>query len=250
MVLNIIGIGLDNEQDITLKGLELVKNSDFVYLENYTSQLNVSVQKLEELYGKKIILANREFVEQKLHIIDNAKTKNVSILVIGDIFGATTHYELYMRAKKANIKVNLVHNSSIINAVAVTGLMLYSFGKTTSIPFPQPNYKPETAYDVIKQNLQNGFHTLVLLDLKPEEDKYMTVNEGLSILLGIEEKRKEKVFTEQTMVLGCARIGGDFKIRYGEAKKILNDEFGKPLHSIIVPGKMHFLEEEALQQWK
>ena len=65
MTLYMIGLGLDNEKDITLKGFEAVKKCDYLFLEDYTSKLNVSYEKLEELYGKKIIPANRETVEKK-----------------------------------------------------------------------------------------------------------------------------------------------------------------------------------------
>jgi len=78
----------------------------------------------------------------------------------------------------------------------------------------------------------------------------MTVNEAIKILLDIEDKRKEKVFTKDTMILGCARLGGDYKIKYGKAKDLEKENFGKPLHCIIIPGKLHFIEEEALNNWK
>ena len=65
MALYFIGIGLNDEKDITVKGLEAVKKCDAVYLENYTSVLQVPVKKLEQLYGKKIMLADRELVEKK-----------------------------------------------------------------------------------------------------------------------------------------------------------------------------------------
>ena len=101
IVYNLIGIGLRDEKDISLNGLETVKKSDVVYLENYTSKLDCSVKDLEKLYGKKIILADRELVEQKAEeaILKNAQTKNVAFLVIGDVFGATTHVDLMLRAK-------------------------------------------------------------------------------------------------------------------------------------------------------
>src|SRR3989338_7555636 len=105
MPLHFIGLGLGNEKDITLNGLEAVKKCDLVYLENYTSILNCSKEDLEKFYGKKIILANRHMVEADDNdIIRNAKTKNVAFLVIGDVFGATTHVDLLLRAKKEGIK--------------------------------------------------------------------------------------------------------------------------------------------------
>jgi len=252
-MLSIIGIGLNDEKDITLKGLELIKSSDFVYLESYTSILQCNISALEKLYNKKIILADRNLVEQKAEetILKNAKTKNVSFLVIGDSLSATTHVDIMKRAKDLGIKINIVHNASILTAVAETGLQLYKFGKTTSIPFPEKNFRPETAYDVIKDNLSLGLHTLVLLDLRPSENRFMTVNQAIDILVGIQEKRKEKIITEKTKLIGCARLGSEDKIiKYGTAKELKEFDFGKPPHCLIIPGKMHFAEEEFVGQFK
>jgi len=248
-MLNIIGIGLNDEKDITLKGLELVKESDIVFLENYTSVLQVDVSKLEELYGKKIILADRDLVEKKAEqeILEKAKEKNVSLLVVGDALSATTHIDIIKRAREMNIKVNVVHNASVLTAVSETGLQLYKFGKATSIPFPEENFKPETAYDVIKDNLSLGLHTLILLDLRPQEKRFMTVNQAIEILLEIEEKRKEKVISEETIGIGCARLGDDDSvIKKGTLKELKEFDFGKEVHCLIIPGKMHFAEEEFL----
>jgi len=248
-MLSIIGIGLSDEKDITLKGLELVKASDFVYLENYTSILQCGVPELEKLYGKKIILADREVVEKKAEeeILEKAKEKNVSLLVVGDALSATTHVDIIKRANDLGIKVNVVHNASVLTAVAETGLQLYKFGKTTSIPFPEEKFRPETAYDVIKDNLSLGMHTLVLLDLRPSENKFMTVNQVIDILLEIQEKRKEKIITK---LIGCARLGSEGSmIKSGTAKELKNIDFGAPPHCLIIPGKMHFAEEEFLQNF-
>lgn len=251
MTLYFIGIGLNDEKDITVKGLEAVKKCKYVYLESYTSILHVSLQKLEEFYGKKITLADRAMVEKHANdIIVDAKESDVAFLVIGDIFGATTHIDMVLRARKEGIKCEFIHNASIMNAIGVVGLELYKFGKTTSIPFPEKGFKPETYYDVIKMNKEMGLHTLVLLDLRPVEQRFVTVNLGIQYLLEISASRGDSVFDENTMVVGCARIGGDFHIKYGKAKDLLTHDFGKPLHCIIIPGKLHFIEEEALKQWE
>lgn len=47
MVLYMIGLGLSDEKDITIKGLEAVKNSSKIYLEHYTAILMISKEKLE-----------------------------------------------------------------------------------------------------------------------------------------------------------------------------------------------------------
>ncbi|MBC8501158.1 MAG: diphthine synthase [Nanoarchaeota archaeon] len=249
MTLYMIGIGLTDEEDITIKGLKAIKEADYVFLECYTSRLQVVMKRLEKFYKKKIILADRDLVEKKAdNILDKAKNKEVAFLVVGDVFGATTHTDLFLRAKKKGIKVEIIHNASILTAVGLTGLELYKFGKTTSIPYHEKSFKPETAYDVIEKNRKAGLHTLILLDIKPNRN--MSVNEAIKILLEIENKRKEKVFTKNTMVLGCARLGGDYKIKYGKASEIGKEDFGKPLHCLIVPGKLHFVEKEALENWK
>jgi len=251
MVLYFIGLGLENENDITVKGLDAIKKSDYVFLENYTSILQVSVKKLEEFYGKKIILADRNIVESNAdEILDKAKGKNVSFLVVGDIFGATTHTDLWMRAKEKNIECEFIHNTSVINVVGSVGLELYKFGKTTSIVFPEKNYNPKTAYDVIKMNKKNNLHTLCLLDIKSKDNKFMSVSEGLKLLLEKEKELKENVINDNTKVIGCARLGcKDKKIKYAEVKDLIKEDFGNPPHCIIVPGELHFMEEEALKNW-
>ena len=159
MGLHLIGIGMHDEKDITLKGLESVQSADYVYLESYTSLLDSSIEKMEKLYGKKIIVANRELVEKKSEeILDRAEKGDVVFLVIGDIFGATTHMDLVLRAQKRDIKVYYVFNASVLTVVGAIGLELYKFGKVTSIPFGNTNVK--TPDDVYKKNYKNGMHTL------------------------------------------------------------------------------------------
>ena len=268
MTLYMIGIGLNDEKDITLKGLEIVKRSKVVYLESYTSSLNCKKEDLEKLYGKTVLLADRDFVEKRGdEIIDAAKNDNISILVIGDPMSATTHTDLFLRAKHKGVDIQIINNASVLTAVGIVGLELYKYGKTTSIVFPQEGWEVETHYDVVKENKKRGLHTLCLLDIKTkepsktelkkdspssyEEPKFMTIGEAIKSFLDIENKRKQKVFTGSTICIGCARLGSDkYKIKAGKAKDILNDEFGPPLHCLIVPGKLHFIEEEALELWK
>ncbi len=253
MTLNIIGIGLGDEKDITLKGLELVKKSDLIYLENYTSKLNCSLDKLEKLYSKKIILATRDLVEcqetkfpehdrksgfptNKDEIIENAKNKEVSFLVIGDVFSATTHVELLQRAKKEKIKVNIIHNTSILNAVGQTGLSLYNFGKVTSIPFE--NKDITSPIKVLKDNQKIGLHTLFLFDLNPDEDKFMSVNQAIEYLI------KNKV-NSNTLAIACCGLGSEKQIiKPGKLKDLKEKKFDVYPQCLIIPGKMHFLEEE------
>lgn len=118
----------------------------------------------EEFYGRSLIIADRDLVEQGAHeILTNAQNVDVALLVVGDPFGATTHTDLIIRAKEDNIKFQVVHNASILNAVGCCGLQLYSFGETISIPYWSDTWQPDSFYDKIKINADNGFHTLCLL---------------------------------------------------------------------------------------
>ena len=247
-----IGIGLYDEKDITARGLEIVRKCDIVYLENYTSILQCSIEKLEHYYSKKIILADRTMVEKHAYkILIEAENLQVAFLVVGDIFGATTHTDLRLRAKDKGIECHYIHNASIMNAIGIVGLELYKFGKTTSIPFATDNWKPRTPYEVIRMNKEIGLHTLVLLDLRPGENRYMTVNEGLKYLLELEKDSKENVLSKETLAVGCSRIGcPNFKIKVATIGELIDFDFGAPLHSIIIPGKMHFIEEDALKSWE
>jgi len=245
-----IGIGLWDEKDITVKGLEAVRKCDKVFLESYTSKLSVGIDELEKFYGKKIILANRDLIEKESDkILSAAKDSHAALLVIGDVFGGTTHTDLYLRAKEEKIDVRIINNASVLNAVGIVGLELYKYGKTTSIPFHNENIM--TPYDVIKQNKTNKLHTLLLLDIDTENNKYMTIKEAIKYLLRVEDKKREKVFTKETKCIGVARLGSENpKIIYGTADELLKLDFGGPLHTIIVPSELHFIEEEALKQWE
>jgi diphthine methyl ester synthase len=248
MTLYIIGIGLGTEKDITMRGLEIVNKCDEVYLERYTSLLQCSFQDLAKFYGREITLADRTTAENGMEkIVEQAKTEDVAFLVIGDAFSATTHIELFRLAKENNIKVEVVHNASILTAVGITGLQLYKFGKTTSIPFLDDFPQLETPYHIIKANKEIGAHTLCLLDIKEDKERFMTVPQSIEVLQDIEKRLQENVITDDLFVVGCARLGTDNIVKAGLLKEIKKEDFGAAPHCLIIPGKMHFSEEEILQ---
>ena len=272
MTLYLIGIGLGNEQDISVRALEIVRKCDTVYLEHYTSILGVSPETLSAFYGREVELATRDIVEREAEnkLLLPAKEKDVALLVVGDVFGATTHTDLFLRAKAFDVDCKVFFNASVMTTVGITGLELYKFGKTTSIVFPDGNWLPETPYDVVKQNQSQGLHTLCLLDIKvaepsaediiraergehvtPQPPRFMTVREGLEVLERIEEKRGEDVLKPDTLVIGVARLGhDDYTMRAGTVAELMDFDFGGPLHSLIIPGKLHHIEEEAINSLK
>jgi diphthine synthase len=238
-----IGLGLVDVKDISVRGLETVKSCDFVYLENYTSVLQCSVEDLEKLYGQNVIVADRELVEKKAdEILDYALDKDVAFLVVGDPMCATTHIDLRMRAKEKGIKVEVIHNSSIISAIGEIGLEVYKYGKITSIPFHNKDVK--TPVEVYKLNQKMGLHTLFLLDLEPKSGKFLSIKDAADYLISNGVDANE-------VSVGVARIGAkDAVIHVDELAKICDFDYGNAPYSLIIPGKMHFMEEDALKIWK
>lgn len=72
----------------------------------YTAILMISPERLSVFYGKEVIVADREFVESGCEkMIQQAKSENVSFLVVGDPFCATTHTDLYLRCIEQGVTV-------------------------------------------------------------------------------------------------------------------------------------------------
>ncbi|KAI0941452.1 diphthine synthase, variant 5 [Taiwanofungus camphoratus] len=178
----LIGLGLCDERDITVRGLEIVKGSSRVYLEAYTSILMVQKDRLEAFYGKELIFADRDMVETESdEILRDADKDDVSLLVVGDPYGATTHTDIILRARSLRIPTRVIHNASIMNAVGACGLQLYNFGQTVSLVFFTDTWKPDSFYDRIKENVDLGMHTLVLLDIKVKEQSEENLARGRRI---------------------------------------------------------------------
>ena len=60
----LVGLGLFDNKDISLKGIETLKNVDKVYAEFFTSLLfGSSFESIEDLIGKKITVLDRTQVE-------------------------------------------------------------------------------------------------------------------------------------------------------------------------------------------
>jgi len=244
-----IGLGLNDEKGISLKGLEETKTANTAFIELYTSLLpDFSLENIEGLTGKKIhMVTRRELEEENGAVILNAAEKGKAVLLVpGDPFAATTHVALRIEAGKRGVKTRIVHGASILSAVVgLTGLHNYKFGKTVTVPFSE-NFS-ETPYNVIAQNKKLGLHTLCLLDLKVDEKRFLSVKEALVLLLEIERKKRKRVVTPSTLAVGAARVGSDEPVlKAGYVKRLLSCDFGEPPHSLIILGQLHFMEAEAL----
>lgn len=244
MVLYVIGLGLADENDITLKGFHAVKSSERIYLESYTSILMVTgfKERLEALYQKPVILAHRETVELEAEsILEGASTCNVSFLVVGDPLSATTHTDLILRAKQSSppIPVKIIHNASIMTAIGSSGLAGYNFGQTVSVPFWTEDWKPDSWLERIGENLHIGLHTLALSDIKVREQsaqdmsrgilryqdpRYMLIPQLISQLISAANSHKvDYLDPNRTLAIALCRMGSeDERIVSGTLSELLD----------------------------
>jgi len=243
-----IGLGLHDE-GISLQGLREARAADIIYAEFYTSLIpGLGLKELEQEIDKPIQIVNRETVEQHPNeILRAAKTRRVALLVPGDPMVATTHVDLRLRAARAGIRTKIVHAASIASAAAgLAGLQSYKFGRSATVPFPDnPSLTP---YKALAENRGRGLHTLLLLDIRAEQKRAMTANEAMEIMLGLEAKLRKSAFTPSTLAVVVARAGSDdAMVRADRVGRLRGLDFGPPPHVLIVPGKLHFVEAEALE---
>jgi diphthine synthase len=232
MTLTLIGSGISF--DLTLSAVEALRDCDEAYIETYTNPIDIDrVEELVKSIGKEIFVLEREKVESS-YLVEKAKDKDVCLIASGDPLTATTHVTLVMEAKSKGIPVKVIHNSSIYSAApARAGLQIYRFGKTATLVNPRPNYQPKSSLDVIRQNLENDMHSLVLLDTEPEP---MEAKAALEMLEGF----------ETAVVL--SDVGSDKeRISFGKTKELKGKDLGKPPFTVIIPAKLHPLEEEFLR---
>jgi diphthine synthase len=246
-----IGLGLYDEKDISIRGLEELKEADTVFVEFYTSLMpGLSISNLEKMIEKEVQVVSRRVLEEEEGqvIFEAAKKGKVAFLVQGDPMIATTHVDLRISAKKRGIRTRVIHGASAVSAVrGISGLQNYKFGKAVTIPFSDQGFVSETPYNVIRENKKMGLHTMCYLDIKAEEERYLTVKEALQALLKIENQKKEQVITTRTLVVGVARAGShEPAVKAGYIEEVMKHNFGAPPHTLIVPGKLHFMEAEAL----
>lgn len=240
MVLVIAGVGLD--YDLTTMALKRVKGCELVFLEAYTNPVPPSgVNYLRKIIKKEVKLLSRKDVEQDPKFLKLAKSRDVAFLVPGDPFIATTHVDLFLRAKELKLDIVVFHASSVLTGVCESGLSAYRFGEVVSVPRPDlvQGYDPKDYFKTIARNKKAGLHTLLLLDIN------LRIPEALELLL-----RDRTLFTEKTKLVAVARLGFPDKfIVYASIKDLLKIAFPDSPHALVLPGKLHFMEKDALEKF-
>ncbi|MEA3165802.1 MAG: diphthine synthase [Thermoplasmata archaeon] len=248
MALHLVGLGLHDPKSITVRGLEVVRAADVVYAEFYTAIMSGTREELEKFLGREVKVLDRLGVEKGgPKLLEEARGKDVALLVAGDPMAATTHADLLVRFRHAGVPLHVVHAPSIFSAApGLLGLQHYKFGRATTLVKPEKGWSPTSPFDAVAENHARGLHTLVLLDIKSDLGYFMTANEGLAILLDLAQRTKNDWFGPDSQVGVVARAGSaEPGVATGPVGQMKDRDFGAPLHCLVVPGRLQVVEQEA-----
>lgn len=225
-----------------------MRAADVVYAEFYTAIMSGTPAGLEEFLGRPVKVLDRLGVEKGgPKLLEEAREKDVALLVAGDPMAATTHADLLVRFRQAGVPLHIVHAPSIFSAApGLLGLQHYKFGRATTLVRPEKGWSPTSPFDAIAENHARGLHTLVLLDIKSDLGYFMSANEALAILLDLAQRTGNDWFGPGTQVAVVARAGSDDPgVTTGPVGGLAGLDFGAPLHCLVVPGALQVVEQEA-----
>jgi len=247
-MLSFVGLGISGFESIPIEGLDAISKADIVYLEQFTSPIGKSdLEKIQNAVKGEFKPAKRWLVEDGNEILEMAKEKDVVLLSYGDPYIATTHIELRTRAIENKTQTLSIHaSSSLTSMIGECGLHFYKVGRIATIMSEMKSLT--TPYYVIYKNLIEGNHTVLLLEYNQDKDFFLDPKDALKGLLETEQGQRRKVLTESSYVIIATRIGfKDQKIISGKISSLTNTDFGKPPHTVIIPGRLHFTESDALK---
>ena len=242
-----VGLGISGTRSIPIEVVKIIQEADFVYLEAFTSPISKQYEdEIKNMVNGSFKIAKRWLVEDGQEILKASKNSTVVLLSYGDPYVATTHIELRTRAKLENIETSTIHSASVITSmIGEAGLQFYKVGRVVTIM----NDKKSTIapYTAIFKNLIQGLHSIILLEYNHDEKYFLDPKNAISDLLDIEKEQKRDVLTNNTFAIIASRIGFETqKIISGKFSNLLKIDFGEPPHSIIVTGKLHFTESDAI----
>ena len=243
-----VGLGISGFKSIPSEALDILSKADIVYLEQFTSPIGKSdLTKIKNATNGEFKLAKRWLVEDGSEILKNAKKKKVVLLAYGDPYIATTHIELRARAIEDKIKTHSIHaSSSLTSMIGECGLHFYKVGRIATIMSEMKSLT--TPYYVIYKNIIEGNHTVLLLEYNQDKDFFLDPKDALNGLLETEKGQIRNVISLSTYVIVASRIGfKDQKIISGKISSLKKIDFGKPPHTVIIPGRLHFTESDALK---
>ncbi len=248
-----VGLGLGDERGLSAVAWDAIAGAGDVFAEEYTAVApGGTLDRIGARRGRPVVRLGRAEVEAERVVLEAlGRSDRVALLVVGDPFAATTHVALRLAVERAGHTWRYLPAASILTAaVGFLGLQPYRLGRPVSLPFPAPGFEPRSPLDRIRENRERNLHTLVLLDLRPEEGRFLTAIEGIAILR--ERDPEGIVVAEETPIAVAARVGRDDAAGYfGPVRVLRSVDFGAPMHAIVVPAPdLHFEEAAALERFR
>ena len=243
-----VGLGISGADGIGSDVIKILKKADLVYFEIFTSPITKSeLAKIKKMVKGEFKTAPRWLVEDGKSILKEAKKKEIVLLSYGDPYIATTHVELRTRAISEKIQTKTIHAASAITSlIGECGFHFYKIGKVVTMMKDQQSVS--SVYYTLYDNLVAGNHTIIILEFNNDEKFFLNPKDTFSSLLLAENGQKRNVIDDSTFAVVASRVGAkNQKIIAGKISSLLNTDFGKPPHTILIPGRLHFTESDALR---
>ena len=240
-MIGFVSAGFNPPSSFTKEELDYLESSELILVDTYTSP-----NYLKEFGGKKLTFVGREKLENFEWILN--EKRDISIIIPGDSFSATTHFTIYKEAILRGLAVRVFYNSSIFPIAATRlGLHLYKIGPPVSLPRFKDRFRPISPYEKMLENFKSGLHTILLLDTEPP----LELHDALEELFWMESELKGALFGPDREVGVVSGLGTpDEKVIYGKLETLKEWKNGKVPFTIVVPAKLHFQEREALDLFR
>src|SRR5581483_2554747 len=205
-----IGFGISGLDGTSISALQVLKKANVVYFENFTSPIGKSdLVKIKKLVKGRFVIAPRWMVEDGKTILADAE-------------------------------------SAITSLIGECGIHYYKMGKPVTIM--KEIASMNTVYYTLYENMLKGSHTMFILEYNSDANFFLNPKDALVKILETEKEQKRNVIDESTFAIIASRIGSkNQSITAGKLSKLIKYDFGKPPHTIIIPGRLHFTEHDALK---
>ena len=243
-----VGLGISGSGSMPVDAARVISCADMVYLEQFTSPIgSQEIAKIQKMSRGRFKMAKRWLVEDGREILESAKKQDTVLLSYGDPYVATTHAELRTRAAVQGICTRSIHaSSSLTSIIGQCGLHFYKIGRIATIMSDTKSLT--TPYYTIYKNIMDGIHTMLPLEYSQDGGFFLDPKDALDGLIQTENGQRRNVLDSSTFVIVASRVGlCNQEIKCGNISGMLKAEFGSPPHTVIVPGRLHFTEADALR---
>ncbi|MEN2999715.1 MAG: diphthine synthase [Acidilobaceae archaeon] len=248
-MLVLAGHGL-SEKGATRELEEELEKADVIYLETYTMPSSSWIAAALERYGGKVVRATRSMLEEgSWRIVEEAKSRRVVVLTVGDPLMATAHQALLAEAAEKEVEFAYIPGVSGVCATKVfSGLQYYRFGRTATVPGPWKGFRPYSIVGYIYGDLCVDLHTLLLMDIS-EEGEQLSPATAAQIVLEAETVMERELGYEGSLmqlpavvVERAGTLGARIRVYDNLYSLALAEEpFSEP-SSVVVPAPLNKVE--------